>query len=221
MHAQTPTLIHTHTEIHRCTSYYQNTPTAAHQHQLSPAPKKQPLNFFSQTFFIFSHFLYLPQFLNLDDNRHLRLFFSEPLKCFFFLFSTLRKNFQKELGQVSSNPRLCGPRCSRVPKSWLKPKLESNSSFLLNALPQAVRLGIFIGISAYVVAPFQGTWIKEALLREERREKSPAPSRIWTHNSSVTRHALFRCATTSAQEFKNFTIVDDLELKKLFKTKRE
>ena len=116
-HARTNIYSNTHTEIHRCTSYYQNTLTAAQQHKLSPAPKKQPLNFFSQTFFIFSHFLYLPQFLNLDDNRHLRLFFSEPLKCFFFLFSTLRKNFQKRTRPGLFKPPASWPTLLTSPKN--------------------------------------------------------------------------------------------------------
>ena len=87
-------------------------------HCLSHSAPKQPLNFFSQTFFIFSHFLYLPQFLNLDDNRHLRLFFSEPLKC----FSPFRKNFQNEPSQSCFKPKHFAQCCfSRTKmKAWAK-----------------------------------------------------------------------------------------------------
>ena len=67
------------------------------------------------------------------------------------------------------------------------------------ALPQAAWLSSFYRkISS--VAPPQGTWIKDALLRGQRREKSPAPGGIGTHNLSVMRRELYRCATIVAQE---------------------
>ena len=56
------------------------------------------------------------------------------------------------------------------------------------------------------MAPPGGTWIKEALLIGWSREKSPAPSGIQTHDLSVTRCVLHRCATTSAQTFNSFVL---------------
>ena len=48
------------------------------------------------------------------------------------------------------------------------------------------------------VAPRWRTWIKDAPLMGYMREKSSAPSGIWTHNLSVTKRVLYRCATTDA-----------------------
>ena len=44
------------------------------------------------------------------------------------------------------------------------------------------------------VAPPWRTWIKDG----KEKIKSTAPDRIWTHDLSIKRRALYRCATTAA-----------------------
>ena len=50
------------------------------------------------------------------------------------------------------------------------------------------------------IASPQGTWIKDILLMAQKREKSPAPGRIWTHDLSFMRRVLYHCATAAAQK---------------------
>ena len=54
----------------------------------------------------------------------------------------------------------------------------------------------FVGKSV-VLHLFEGPELRTHY-RGDKEEKSPAPSRIQTHDLNVIRHALYRCATTAA-----------------------
>ena len=67
------------------------------------------------------------------------------------------------------------------------------------ASPQAACLSIFfVGISA-VLHFFERPKIEDALLRVQRKEKSPALGGIRTHDLSVMKPALYGCATTASR----------------------
>lgn len=54
-----------------------------------------------------------------------------------------------------------------------------------------------LGIKDTNAAPPGGTFLRN--ITEDRRRKNPAPGGNWTHDLSVTRHTVYRCATTTAR----------------------
>ena len=72
--------------------------------------------------------------------------------------------------------------------------------------PQAAQLGIHFFNGETVMLHLLGDLFKDTLLRREE-EKSPAPGGNRTHDLSVMKPALYRCATTAAQrEFPDINI---------------
>ena len=124
----------------------------------------------------------------------------------------MQKRFRQSIAKMSSQDK--DEQRSRQICDWANASLilhfqlsipASSQLFFAQSMPiklalsQAAWLSIFFRKISSVAPPW-GTWIKDALLRGQRREKSLALNRIWTHDLSVTRRALYRCATTAAQQ---------------------
>ena len=60
---------------------------------------------------------------------------------------------------------------------------------------------IFVGKSV-VLHLFEGPELRTHYWEDREEKKSPAPGRIQTHDLSVMRHALYRCAKTAALGYK-------------------
>ena len=78
----------------------------------------------------------------------------------------------------------------------ISPDFFAQSACIKIASPQAARIRIFFYRKTSSVAPSWGIWIKDTLLRGWKREKSPGPGGIQTHDLSVMRYVLYSSSPT-------------------------